>query len=336
MGLLETLLGKENPLAQWAGQNQNFLGAIGGGLGQGQNIQSGLSAGLAQVPQAKALDYQANEQRKADEKVLAQENATVAWLQQKHPDLAQMVDAGMPVSEAWQEAMHRMQPQAAPEPTANMRDFEYAQANPGYAEFLNPPNQSGSQPASVQEYQFAVDNGFKGSIMDYEREKKSAGRAPMNPTTQKELFEAEDAATAGTYVMSALDRAMQLNDAAFDGPTADIRGDTMAVFGDAGGQATAEMKNITTELALTQLKTIFGAAPTEGERQILVQLQGSVNQPRAVRAAIFKRAKEMAKRRIADNKGKAEALRSGDYFQPGYAPGSATGSVDDILGKYGL
>lgn len=109
MGLLEAILGKENPLAQWAGQNQNFLGAIGGGLGQGQNIQSGLSAGLAQVPQAKALDYQANEQRKADEKVLAQTNAGVLSLRQKYPDLADAVEGGsLPVSDAWNEAFKRM------------------------------------------------------------------------------------------------------------------------------------------------------------------------------------------------------------------------------------
>lgn len=110
MGLASLLLGEQNPFAQWAGQNQNLLAAIGGGLGQGQNIQSGLSAGLAQVPQAKALDYQANEKIKADKKIEAQLSSSTLYLRRKHPDLADKVEAGLPISDAWNEAMRREQP----------------------------------------------------------------------------------------------------------------------------------------------------------------------------------------------------------------------------------
>lgn len=111
-GLAEMLLGKENPFAQWTNDNQGYLGAIGAGIGSGQNIQSGLSNGLQMVPQAKQMDLEQRRQREADAKVLAQTNATTAWLQQNHPDLAQMVEAGMPISEAWNEATRRMSPQA--------------------------------------------------------------------------------------------------------------------------------------------------------------------------------------------------------------------------------
>lgn len=135
MGILSALLGENNPAAQWAGQNQAFLGAIGSGLGQGQNIQSGLSAGLAQVPQAKMLDAQAAEKAKADAKVEAQVNATQAWLQQNHPDLAQMVEAGMPVSEAWQAAMDRMQPESQQAQTSDIQNYLFAQENPGFLDY---------------------------------------------------------------------------------------------------------------------------------------------------------------------------------------------------------
>lgn len=324
MGIASLLLGENNPFAQWTSQNQNLLGAIGAGLGQGQNIQSGLAAGLSRLPQAKQMDQAVSEKLKAEKLAEQQANATQNWLQANHPDLAQMVQAGMPVGQAWETAMQRMQPAQAPEPTANMRDYLFAQENPGYADFLNPPeDQTQNMPASVQEYQFAVDQGFKGSITDYEREKKAAGRAPMSPTTQKELFEADDAAKAGDYVLSALDEAQALNDTAYDGPMADVRGDTTALFGDQSGVATSRLKNVTTELALSQLKTIFGSMPTEGERKILLELQGSVNQPKQVRAAIYKRAKEMAMRRIEDNKAKANALRSGAYFEEGYGASPA-------------
>jgi hypothetical protein len=220
--------------------------------------------------------------------------------------------------------------------TANMRDYQFAQANPGYADFLNPPSAAGGNlPSSVQEYEYAKSQGFGGSLIDYEREKKAAGRSPMDTTTKKELFEADDAAKAGEYVLSALDEAILLNDKAYDGPFADVRGDTTALVGDESGIATARMKNVTTELALTQLKTIFGSMPTEGERKILLELQGSVNQARPVRAGILKRARELAERRIADAKAKAGGLRSGDYFEDGYG-GGAGADVDAILQQYGV
>lgn len=111
MGIASFLLGENNPFAQWAGQNQNTLSAIGAGLAQGQNLQGGLAAGLAAVPQAKQLDQAAAEKLKAEKLAENQANATKNWLSANHPDLAQMVDAGMPVSEAWQAAMKRMEPQ---------------------------------------------------------------------------------------------------------------------------------------------------------------------------------------------------------------------------------
>lgn len=148
----------------------------------------------------------------------------------------------------------------------------------------------------------------------------TAATRPMSPTTQKELFEAEDSVNAGAFVVDALQQALALNDAAYEGPFSDLRGDAAALTNIPGGKETSLLKNLTTELALNQLKATFGAAPTEGERKILMELQGSVNQPRSVRQDIFKRALDLANRRIAINRQKADALRSGEYFQSGYAP----------------
>lgn len=330
--LAELLLGKDNPVTQWTGRNSNLLTGLGTSL-----LSDGMNFQPAQV--GATLDRQAAAQKDADAKLAASTNATIDYFARKYPDLAEKARAGAPISELWQESLARDQAaMAGPEMTANMRDYQFAQANPGYADFLNPPS-AGNQPASVQEYEYAKAQGFNGSLIDFEKAKASAGRAAMNPTTQKELFEAEDAAKAGDYVLSALDEAIKLNDTAYDGPFADARGDAMALVGDQSGVATARMKNVTTELALSQLKTIFGSMPTEGERKILLELQGSVNQARPVRAAILKRAREMAERRIADSKAKADALRSGAYFDPGYgqpAMGGADPDVDAILQQYGV
>lgn len=100
MGIASLLLGAENPFAQWTNQNQNLLGAIGAGLGQGQNIQSGLSAGLAMAPQAKQLDLAASEKLKAEKLAENQANATTNWIQSNYPQYAHL-----PPEQAWQAAM---------------------------------------------------------------------------------------------------------------------------------------------------------------------------------------------------------------------------------------
>lgn len=156
----------------------------------------------------------------------------------------------------------------------------------------------------------------------------AASTRQMSPTTQKELFEAEDSVNAGAFVVDALQQALTLNETAYEGPFSDVRGDSAALVNIPGGKETSLLKNLTTELALNQLKATFGAAPTEGERKILMDLQGSVNQPRAVRQEIFKRALDLANRRISINRDKANALRSGEYFQSGYVPPNAAQPAD--------
>lgn len=125
MALLEALLGKENPFAQWAGENNNYLGALGAGLASGPTFSRGVANGLSMAPQAKMLDREAAEKLKAEKLAENQANATQNWLQANHPDLAQMVQAGMPVSEAWNAAQQRMQPQQATDMPSNIREWEY-------------------------------------------------------------------------------------------------------------------------------------------------------------------------------------------------------------------
>jgi hypothetical protein len=218
-----------------------------------------------------------------------------------------------------------------------MRDYEFAQENPGYADFLNPASDT-KKPASVQEYEFAVSQGYKGTFTDYQTQQKQAARGPMNATTQKELFEADEGIQAGVAVSQALDRALDLNETAWDGPAADVATQAGALVGDANSVNTQELKNLVTSQALDQLKATFGAMPTEGERKILLEIQGSVTQSREVRKRIFERAKAAVERRVKYNQQKSEGLRSGEFFQEGYgvAPEAPAANVDDILTKYGL
>lgn len=149
-------------------------------------------------------------------------------------------------------------------------------------------------------------------------------KTPLSATAQKELFEADESIEAGTSVLSALDRALELNDKAYAGPMADARGWASSQFGSEGGVATQDLKNIVTTQALDNLKAVFGGMPTEGERKILLEIQGSVDQAPEVRKGIFERAKVLAEKRIAFNRKKATALRSGDYFTGDFSDPAST------------
>jgi len=102
-GLVEILLGKENPVTQWTGRNSNLLTGLGTSL-----LSDGMNFAPAQ--QGAMMDRQVAQQKDADAKLAASTNATKTWLAQNYPDLAQAVDAGLPVSDAWQEAFKRQQP----------------------------------------------------------------------------------------------------------------------------------------------------------------------------------------------------------------------------------
>lgn len=143
------------------------------------------------------------------------------------------------------------------------------------------------------------------------------GKGAMSATTQKELFETTDAATAGTNAIANLKDAMKYSASAYDGVGATQRAAARGMIGGGSEEATATamLDNIVTGNALEMLKATFGGAPTEGERAILLQLQGSANMPRTQREAIYTRALQMADARVKSNQAKAEGLRDGSFFK---------------------
>ena len=154
---------------------------------------------------------------------------------------------------------------------------------------------------------------------------KEVYTSPPKPTQlqaadKKEIIESDQAAQAGKSAIMGLNKALGLNDTAYSGPLAETRGYISSLFGAEGGKATEDVKNIITTQALDQLKAVFGGMPTEGERQILLDIQGSTSQAPEVRKGIWERAIDMAERRIDFNQRQSGALRSGDYYQPGYSP----------------
>jgi hypothetical protein len=179
---------------------------------------------------------------------------------------------------------------------------------------------SGAAPASPAG-KLALDEGLVPGTPEYQKRVKDlAGEGKgktLTPQEQKELFEAEDIVKASESVILNLGRALEINKDAYSGFGAGARR-TIArqipgVSKSQGVTATTELENLVTGNALDQLKATFGGAPTEGERQILLDLQGSINMEVEEREAIWKRALAAAARRKKSNEEKMNRIRKGSY-----------------------
>jgi hypothetical protein len=150
------------------------------------------------------------------------------------------------------------------------------------------------------------------------RERMTGANRPMSATAQRELFDADENVLATESGINMLDQAIRLSPVAYEGVGASQRATAATMLPDSfepkGTKETLEFDLLLKQQVLPQLKSIFGSAPTEGERAILLELQGSSSLPRATREAVLKRARQMANQRLQFNKQKAQKLREGSYF----------------------
>lgn len=159
----------------------------------------------------------------------------------------------------------------------------------------------------------------------------------LTATDKKAIIESDEMVNVNRNAITALDEAKTLNPKANAGWLAGTRaalGNNLpdilvpdAISSPESSAATTQLDNAVVGNALTQLKAIFGGAPTEGERAILIELQGSSNQPANVRAQIFERAKAAAERRLQFNQRQADQLRGGTFYKPGGGSSGQPGAV---------
>lgn len=147
----------------------------------------------------------------------------------------------------------------------------------------------------------------------------SQGRVgPMTATAQKELIETEEAIQGGQAALSLFKQARALNDKAMGftgaGAMASVGSLLPEVIRPGAVDATQNLDNILQTAALPQLKAIFGGMPTEGERKILLDVQGSSSKPPSVRKEIFDRAERAIQARLKFGTEKVKRLREGTYF----------------------
>lgn len=197
---------------------------------------------------------------------------------------------------------------------ARIRKLTYIKPETGGADGVSGKPQS---PAG----KIAADEGFKPGTPEFNARVqtivKEGTSIKLSPAEIKLKDELQDKISAGKEVVTAFTQALKLNDVAYEGKTAGIRESVGSVIPGVrqseAQTATADLENIVLGTALTQLKAIFGAAPTEGERKILIDVQGSINKPAATRKAIWERAQAAAARRIKDNQTRLNEISTGAY-----------------------
>jgi hypothetical protein len=149
---------------------------------------------------------------------------------------------------------------------------------------------------------------------------------PLTATDKKAILEADEMIAANRQALDLIGEAKRLSPKAYEGFTAGTRATIVNNIpfydGTEESQATTNFDNVVTGQALGQLKAIFGGNPTEGERKILLEMQGSSGKPHAVRMDILRRAEEAAQRRLRFNEERANQLRGGTFYKPqgGQAP----------------
>lgn len=150
---------------------------------------------------------------------------------------------------------------------------------------------------------------------------KAQQSGAMNSTVQGAILETDDKISSTKNAITNLKDALKYSENAYDGVGAAQRAKARGFIGDdERATATTMLDNIVTGNALEMLKSTFGGAPTEGERAILLQLQGSANLPRGQREAIYNRAIQLAEARLSSNQQKSNDLRGGGYFSQQQSP----------------
>lgn len=316
MSILDALFGRQNngQQAQVPGamQQPGFLspevampiaGALMGSDGNMANFGKALSTYGMQAAQT------------------GRQNKTLSFLRKNSPELAGAVDAGMPINEAWQTYTQQRFAQKSKN-IVNAGDGRLYNADSG--EWITAPGAGGDYSKREQAAeQFGLkpdDPAYRSYVLTGKMPRED--QAPLTATDKKAILEADEMVQVTDTAMPLLDRALELNDQAYSGPMAGTRGYISGTFGSDAGQATMEYDNLVQQQALATLKATFGAAPTEGERKILLEIAGSSSQPPEVRKGILERAKQAVTRRQQFYQERAQEMRGGSFYKPG---GGATG-----------
>lgn len=252
------------------------------------------------------------------------------WRQQEAQRAQKNSDRSYGLQEKQFNASNEGPEETAAQRAAAAKNYGLTPENPAFKPFVLtgklPEADTSFQATIDQRKQAAVANGldpsspgFQSYVLTGKMPREDA--QPLTATDKKAVLEADEKVQAGRTTIDNLNKAKILSKQAMSGPYAGKLGYAASFLGESSdtgkaGIATEDLHNLVTSNALQQLKTIFGGNPTEGERGILLDIQGSVNKPDAVRQKIFDRAIEAANKRLTFEQQRADQLRGGQFYKP--------------------
>ncbi len=140
--------------------------------------------------------------------------------------------------------------------------------------------------------------------------------ARLSPTEIKMLSEGEDLVASGKQALADLKEAYRFNPNSLAGGW--LEKGQQFLFEAAGSNDptivnTRVINNLLGAQGLAKLRATFGGNPTEGERAILLELEGIGSKTREERATIVRRAYRVLQDRVAREQQRVDALKSGAY-----------------------
>ena len=169
--------------------------------------------------------------------------------------------------------------------------------------------------------------GLRPGTPEYQEYILKGGEKPLTTTDKTAILGAEEKLAGNRQVIGILDKALSMNKDAMSGPLVGGRSYLLSLAGDKQAIATRDLENMIQTQAIEKLKATFGGMPTEGERKILLELQGSMSENPETRKRIWERAREMAQARLELNQREVDQIRGGTFFKPG---GGQSGSASQL------
>lgn len=175
-------------------------------------------------------------------------------------------------------------------------------------------------PTSVQEYEYALRQGYKGSILDFERD-RAANKAKqgMSASDQKAIYAAEDDLPNLDNALTTLSRAKELNRQTYTGAGAGAKGwagtslpGAGLVFDQQKAMATREFGQIMSMEAIQAMSNALKGATTNFELGEFQRLLSDPSTPPDIRErtidrmmTLAARQRDIARSRINDLRGKS-------------------------------
>jgi hypothetical protein len=153
-------------------------------------------------------------------------------------------------------------------------------------------------------------------MFDAAKEKAKADAAKLSPPELKLKSETEDLLASTDQALKNLKRAYALNPNTFDSSVIDVA--QRKILEAAGSKdpkviATRELENLLSKGAIEKLRASFGGSPTEGERKILLSLEGLESKSIEERKQIMINAYEALQTTQARHKARLKDITSGVY-----------------------